>query len=208
MVYDLLYGLGGGFGLLPAVIQDMGTGVVLVLGYVNEDSLIKTVSTGLVCLFSRGRKCLWSKGERSGEFQYVSSVYVNCRLNSLLIKVVCGSSSCHIGVYSCFVRALNSEVPVILNHTFFKQDLCKGSYGRCLVGKGSLSVIKKVCEEIVELVFSSRHSERLLVVKEVSDLWFHVLGLLVSAGMSPNSFLEELKVRFLFTGYTERLNRT
>ena len=96
-----------GKGLIPAIIQNADTGKVLMLGYINEESLKITLETGKVCFYSRSRKKLWQKGETSGNFLTVRSIYIDCDEDTLLIKVDPAGPTCHTGEESCFYRTLD-----------------------------------------------------------------------------------------------------
>ena len=95
-------------GLIPAIIQNADTGKVLMLGYINEESLRITLKTGKVCFYSRSRQKLWQKGETSGNHLNVRSVYIDCDEDTLLIKVDPIGPTCHTGAESCFYRTLDS----------------------------------------------------------------------------------------------------
>jgi len=94
-------------GLIPAIIQNADTGKVLMLGYINEESLKITLKTGKVCFYSRSRKKLWQKGETSGNYLSVRSIYIDCDEDTLLIKVDPAGPTCHTGEESCFYRTLD-----------------------------------------------------------------------------------------------------
>ena len=96
--------------LIPAVVQEDGTGEVLMLAYMNRESLEKTLETGKTWFFSRSRNCLWNKGETSGHFQEVQSIYRDCDDDTLLIKVRQTGPACHTGSHSCFFRRLEEDV--------------------------------------------------------------------------------------------------
>lgn len=96
-------------GLIPAIIQDYGTGKVLMLGFMNEEAFKKTLETGKVCFFSRSRNKLWVKGETSGHFLEVKEILVDCDRDTLLIKVRPHGPVCHEGYESCFYRRLGAE---------------------------------------------------------------------------------------------------
>lgn len=91
-------------GLVPVVVQDYKTNEVLMLAYMNEESLLKTIETKLATYWSRSRQKLWLKGETSGHYQYVKSIYIDCDEDTLLIKVEQVEAACHTGNYSCFYR--------------------------------------------------------------------------------------------------------
>ena len=98
-----------GGGLVPAVVQDVKTKEVLMLAYMNEESLNKTIETGLATYFSRSRDSLWVKGETSGHFQYVKDIRVDCDEDTILLLVEQKGAACHTGHYSCFYRNMEGE---------------------------------------------------------------------------------------------------
>lgn len=98
-----------GNGLVPCVVQDAETGQVLMLAYMNEESLQKTMKTGLATYWSRSRQQLWTKGETSGHYQYVRQILIDCDADTLLLKVEQDGAACHTGKYSCFYRTIEGE---------------------------------------------------------------------------------------------------
>ncbi len=98
-----------GNGLVPCIVQDEETGKVLMLGYMNEESLKKTLETGLATYWSRSRQSLWTKGETSGHYQHVREILVDCDEDTLLLLVKQDGAACHTGHYSCFYRNLEGE---------------------------------------------------------------------------------------------------
>ena len=98
-----------GNGLVPAVVQDADSGEVLMLGYMNQESLEKTIKTGLVTYWSRSRNELWTKGETSGHYQHVQEIRIDCDEDTLLLKVRQDGAACHTGHRSCFYRLLEED---------------------------------------------------------------------------------------------------
>ncbi len=98
-----------GNGLVPCVVQDAETGQVLMLAYMNEESLQKTMKTGLATYWSRSRQQLWTKGETSGHYQHVRQILIDCDADTLLLKVEQDGAACHTGKYSCFYRTIEGE---------------------------------------------------------------------------------------------------
>ena len=99
--------------LIPAIIQDYKTNEVLMLGYMNEDSIKKMLSTGKTCFYSRSRNKFWLKGETSGHFQHVKEIFTDCDRDTLLIKVEQISGACHEGYRSCFYQKMNNDMKTI-----------------------------------------------------------------------------------------------
>ncbi len=203
-------------GLVPAVVQDE-QGKVLMLAYMNEESLQKTLATGTTWFFSRSRQSLWHKGETSGHFQYVKEVFYDCDGDTLLLKVNQTGSACHTGAYSCFYRQLelrgsnlatldggkpqeDYSVATILNDLYNviqdrKLNPVEGSYTNYLFRHGQDKILKKIGEEATETVIASKNSDRDEILYEMADLWYHCLVLLAYHNISPNDLLGVLQSR-------------
>ena len=201
-------------GLVPAIVQEE-SGQVLMLAYMNEESLKKTVETGYTHFFSRSRQTLWKKGETSGNVQQVKELYYDCDGDALLIKVHQTGVACHTGTYSCFSgRRLdeNNNLPAVINQPP-KEELSlvlyelysvikdrqrhpvEGSYTNYLFGKGLDKILKKVGEEAVETIIASKNGEDSEIVYEMGDLWYHCLVLLAWHGIQPENLFAELMNR-------------
>lgn len=207
----------GADGLAPAVVQDVSTGAVLMLAYMNAEALQKTVDTGVTWFYSRSRKSLWRKGETSGNVQKVREIYYDCDGDALLIKVEQVGGACHEGTFSCFSRKLghegaepakvfdpdsvygNSAASVLheLYHVINDRKLnpVEGSYTSYLFDKGQDKILKKVGEEAAETIIASKNMDHGELRYEMADLWYHCLVLLAYHGISPSELLEELKSR-------------
>lgn len=98
-----------GNGLVPCIVQDATSSQVLMLAYMNEESLRKTIETGLATYWSRSRNALWTKGETSGHYQHVKEILIDCDADTLLLKVDQDGAACHTGKYSCFYRTLDGK---------------------------------------------------------------------------------------------------
>ncbi len=194
-------------GLVPAIVQDAGTGRVLTLAYMNEESLERTRASGQVWFYSRSRRELWHKGETSGNYLNVRSISVDCDGDALLIKADPTGPACHTGETSCFFQELPPEPPAferppgnVLAELFEvieqrKKDRPKGSYVAKLLKKGPSKIGKKVVEEAGETVIAALEEGRERTVSEVADLWFHSMVLLASVDATPEQVLEELRSR-------------
>ena len=194
-------------GLVPAIVQDAGTGRVLTLAYMNEESLERTRASGQVWFYSRSRRELWHKGETSGNYLNVRSISVDCDGDALLIKADPTGPACHTGETSCFFQELPPEPPAferppgnVLAELFEvieqrKRDRPKGSYVAKLLKKGPSKIGKKVVEEAGETVIAALEEGRERTVSEVADLWFHSMVLLASVDATPEQVLEELRSR-------------
>ncbi len=219
-------------GLIPAIIQEE-SGQVLMLAYMNAESLQKTLETGYTWFFSRSRQTLWKKGETSGNVQQVKAVYYDCDGDTLLVTVHQTGVACHTGSYSCFSgRRLDAQenLPAVVeqppkeNLSMVLYELysvikdrqrhpVEGSYTNYLFGKGHDKILKKVGEEAVETIIASKNGEESEILYEMGDLWYHCLVLLAYHGINPEDLFAELMNRrkggnyHKFTGKTgERPN--
>lgn len=186
-------------GLIPAIIQDKNTGKVLMLGFMNEEALMKTQETGKVTFYSRTRNRLWTKGEESGNFLEVASVVEDCDGDTLLIKVVPVGPVCHTGSDTCFNEKNEEDIMFLKYLQDFivrrRQDMPEGSYTTSLFNKGIGRMAQKVGEEAVETVIEAMdgNDERLLY--EGSDLLYHLIVLLTYKGYRIEDLAKELMKR-------------
>ena len=175
-------------GLLPAIVQDVQTLKVLMLGYMNEEALEKTQSSGRVTFFSRSKQRLWTKGEESGNFLNFKSVKVDCDQDALLIYATPDGPTCHKGDDTCweednivgfsFISALENVIQKR------KSQPQQGSYVSHLFEKGVDKIAQKVGEEAIETVIEAVANREDLFMEEAADLFFHFLILLSSKGKS------------------------
>lgn len=186
-------------GLIPAIIQDEQTNKVLMLGFMNAEAFNKTRETGRVTFFSRTKNRLWTKGEESGNFLNVVSIYEDCDNDTLLIKVKPLGPVCHKGYDTCF-NEKNSEDIMFIKQLqdlieLRRQEMPEGSYTTSLFGRGIGRIAQKVGEEAVETVIEamSGNDERLLY--EASDLIYHLLVMLTYKGYRIEDLARELKRR-------------
>ncbi len=186
-----------GNGLVPVVIQDYNTLQVLMVGYMNEEALNKTIEEKKVTFFSRSRNRLWTKGETSGNWLYVSEIISDCDNDSVLIKVSPAGPVCHTGSTSCFgeetAKGFIYELGSIINSRIDQN--AEGSYTNRLFRKGINKVAQKVGEEAVELVIESKDNNNELFMNEAADLLYHLLILLRAKGISLQDVEEVLKKR-------------
>ncbi len=191
-------------GLVPAIIQDAASGRVLMLGYMNRESLQKTADSGRVTFFSRSRNELWVKGETSGNFLRVVSISDDCDSDALLIKAEPDGPTCHTGSESCFDAGRSgilteTGLPFLAYLEAFLQDrkrtMPEGSYTSKMFAKGLDKIAQKVGEEAVETVIASKNDDYSEFVYEASDLLFHLMLLLVEKGIPFESLIEELRRR-------------
>jgi len=201
-------------GLVPAVIQDAASGAVLMLAYMNEEALRKTIATGVTWFYSRSRHCLWQKGETSGHVQTVRELYYDCDGDTVLVKVEQSGAACHEGTFSCFSRRLDGgaaetagdpapaakPAAAILHELYHvindrKSNPKEGSYTNYLFDKGQDKILKKVGEETAETIIASKNNSKPEILYEMADLWYHCLVLLAYHGITPTELLAELAGR-------------
>ncbi len=185
-------------GLVPAVIQDNNTNKVLMLGYLNKDSLRLTLSTNVVHFYSRTRQRIWKKGEHSGNELSVVLLKEDCDHDTLLIKVNPVGSVCHKGDDTCFKEVnISNNFIDILEKIIEKRknNLDKSSYISNLFNKGTNKIAKKLGEEAVEMVIESKDSNPKLFLEESADLLFHYLILLQDKGFKLKHVVNVLKKR-------------
>lgn len=185
-------------GLAPAVIQDYKTNKVLMLGFMNEAALNKTMAEGKVTFFSRSKQRLWTKGEESGHFLLVKQVLGDCDDDTLLIKAEPLGPTCHTGADTCWSERNHND-----NFLFYLEDIIKlrkasaddTSYVRQLFSKGINKIAQKVGEEAVEMVIEAKDSNDELFLNESADLLFHYLLLLNAKGHNLQDVINVLTKR-------------
>ncbi len=185
-------------GLVPAIVQDATTNVVLMLGFMNEAALQKTQELQKVTFFSRSKQRLWTKGEESGNFLELKEIKVDCDNDTLLIKVNPVGPVCHTGADTCWneTNTSNDFLAVLEDIiTDRKNNPSDKSYTTSLFAKGINKVAQKVGEEAVELVIESKDDNKELFLGEAADLLFHYLILLQAKGYKLNDVLEVLQQR-------------
>lgn len=193
-------------GLIPAVAQDVKSGDVVMLAYMNRESLEATLNTGLATYFSRSRQELWQKGSTSGNVQYVREVLYDCDGDALLLKIDQVGVACHTGEYSCFHNSLtgaDGTAPAsshVLEEVFEviegrKAQPVAGSYTNYLLEKGVEKICKKVGEEASETIIAAVKGSNDELRYEASDLLYHLMVLLSNQGMRPEELYSELRSR-------------
>ncbi len=185
-------------GLVPAIIQDACTHRVLMLGYMNQESLNRTIRDGKVTFYSRSKKRLWTKGEESGHFLMVEEIKTDCDEDTLLILARPTGPVCHTGSDTCFEEKNENENFLIeLENTIIDrhQNPTDHSYTASLFAKGINRVAQKVGEEAVELVIEAKDRNEELFLNEGADLLYHYLVLLVAKGYVLEDVIEVLKKR-------------
>jgi phosphoribosyl-AMP cyclohydrolase / phosphoribosyl-ATP pyrophosphohydrolase len=188
-----------GDGLITAVIQDAQTDKVLMVGYMNEEALQKTIAEKRVTFFSRTKNRLWTKGETSGNFLELESFIEDCDSDALLIKANPIGPTCHTGADTCFnekndgkASFLNHLKEVIKNR---KETLADTSYTASLFKKGINKIAQKVGEEAVELVIEAKDNDENLFKNEAADLLFHYLILLEAKNVDFDEIIDVLRER-------------
>ena len=185
-------------GLIPAIIQDSISFNVLMLGYMNKDSLQHTLKTEEVTFFSRSKQRLWTKGETSGNKLLVKSIEFDCDKDALLVKAEQLGPTCHLENYSCFKSEKKNSFSIIakLEATIDerKTESLENSYVASLLNKGVKEIAKKVTEEACETSISAVTNDGRLI-DESADLLFHLLVLLKDQNYSLEDVFNELKNR-------------
>jgi phosphoribosyl-AMP cyclohydrolase / phosphoribosyl-ATP pyrophosphohydrolase len=188
-------------GLIPVIVQDAETRVVLMLGFMNEKAFSQTQETGRVTFYSRSRQEIWTKGETSGNYLEVVSINGDCDEDTLLITVRPAGQVCHTGAATCFgeLNALRQPGDLLaeLENVIDQRCLEKtdGSYVASLFEKGINKIAQKVGEEAVELVIEAKDDDAGKFRSEAADLLFHYLILLRAKGSSISDVIDELNSR-------------
>lgn len=185
-------------GLVPAIIQDITTHKVLMLGFMNEEAFLKTQQTGKVTFYSRTKQQLWTKGETSGNFLELKSFAIDCDNDTLLIKVHPIGPTCHTGADTCFSERNHNE-----DFLFYLEDIIElrkqttpeQSYVAKTLARGINKVAQKVGEEAVELVIEAKDNNDELFLGEAADLLFHYLLLLNAKGFKLQNVIDVLQKR-------------
>lgn len=190
-------------GLIPAIVVDAASRKVLTLAYMNRESLTISMEKGLTCFWSRSRQELWLKGETSGNYQHIVSITADCDRDALIVLVEKDGPACHLGTDSCF------NDPVYISdekHDFTYEGLLnlirgrkiekkEGSYTTYLFEKGLDKILKKVGEESTEVIIAAKDQDKKETIYEIADLAYHVMVLMVEAGISLDDIRNELASR-------------
>lgn len=190
-------------GLIPAIVTDSVTKKVLTLAYMNRESLKITMEKGLTCFFSRSRNELWLKGETSGNYQHVVSITADCDRDALVVVVEPDGPACHLGTESCFNDEVYESEEL---HDFSlgmlmkliegrKTEKKEGSYTTYLFEKGLDKILKKVGEESTEVIIAAKDKDKKETIYEIADLTYHVMVLMIEAGISLEDIHRELASR-------------
>ena len=188
-------------GLIPAIAQDIDTKEVLMLAYMNEESIRKTLEEKKACYYSRSRQELWTKGLTSGNIQEVKGLYYDCDADSILVLVKQTGVACHTGNYSCFFNPImekeNIDTKDVLEKLYSlledrKVNPVDGSYTNYLFDKGLDKILKKVGEESAEVIIAAKNESKEEITYEISDLVYHTLVLMVNSGIKIEDIKKEL----------------
>ena len=192
-------------GLIPAIVVDAVNKKVLTLAYMNKESLKISVEKGLSCFWSRSRNELWLKGETSGNYQHITSIVADCDRDALIVYVEKDGPACHKGTESCFNDVLyrNEEMKEFSYESLFemlkgrKTEKKEGSYTTYLFEKGLDKILKKVGEECTEVIIAAKAQDKKETVYEIADLAYHVMVLMIEAGISLEDIHRELSSRHI-----------
>ena len=190
-------------GLIPAIVVDSVTKKVLTLAYMSKESLRITMEKELTCFYSRSRQELWLKGETSGNYQHIISITADCDGDALIVTVEPDGPACHLGTASCFENPIYQSEN---RHEFSYQGLLElirgrkenqkeGSYTTYLFQKGLDKILKKVGEECTEVIIAAKDNDKAETIYEIADLAYHVMVLMVEAGISLEDIHKELASR-------------
>ena len=185
--------------LIPAIIQHAQTNQVLMLGYMNDESLAKTKEEGRVTFYSRSKERLWTKGETSKNFLNVVSIQEDCDNDTYLIRVIPEGVTCHTGSYTCFGEKepagfLHELQNVIQSR---KANPSEKSYTTELFQKGTKKIAQKVGEEATEVILEAMDGKKDLLIEESSDLLYHLLVLLSDQDLKLEDIESKLMERHL-----------
>jgi phosphoribosyl-ATP pyrophosphohydrolase/phosphoribosyl-AMP cyclohydrolase len=198
-------------GLVPAIVQDAVSKEVLMMAYMNLESLQKSLETGQTWFWSRSRQELWNKGATSGHTQRIVSLRYDCDGDTLLVSVNQSGPACHTGAYSCFYRsAANShtDTPTMpsadrfgplsrLESTIAQRNAERpeGAYTTYLFDKGLDKILKKIGEETAEVIIAGKNRDARELRSEAADLIFHLMVLLREQQIPLDDVLQELEFR-------------
>ena len=183
--------------LIPAIIQDAMSGIVLMLGYMDKEALVRTENTNFVWFYSRTKNRLWKKGETSGNTLQVKAIKLDCDNDTLLVKAIRIGPVCHTGDISCFKEdeAIDEIRDLFSTIEKRKNDLPENSYTAALFKAGLDRIALKVAEESLEVIQAATKGAKQRVVEEAVDLLYHLFVLLVEKGVSIKQVDKEIEIR-------------
>lgn len=190
-------------GLIPAVIVEAGAHELLMVAYMNRESLKISIETGKTCFWSRSRQELWTKGETSGNYQHIVSITADCDLDTLKVVVEKDGPACHTGAETCFFNpvyqsdeksdfTLDALMELIRGRKTNPQE---GSYTTYLFQKGLDKILKKIGEESTEVIIAAKDNDPKETIYEISDLVYHVMVMMIQQGISLEDIRRELASR-------------
>ena len=190
-------------GLIPAVIVEAGTHRLLMVAYMNRESLKISMETGKTCFWSRSRQELWTKGETSGNYQHIVSITADCDLDTLKVVVEKDGPACHTGAETCFFNpvyqseeksdfTLDALMELIRGRKTNPQE---GSYTTYLFQKGLDKILKKIGEESTEVIIAAKDNDPKETIYKISDLVYHVMVMMIQQGISLEDIRRELASR-------------
>ena len=190
-------------GLIPAVIVEAGTHRLLMVAYMNRESLKISMETGKTCFWSRSRQELWTKGETSGNYQHIVSITADCDLDTLKVVVEKDGPACHTGAETCFFNpvyqseeksdfTMDALMGLIRGRKTNPQE---GSYTTYLFQKGLDKILKKIGEESTEVIIAAKDNDPKETIYEISDLVYHVMVMMIQQGISLEDIRRELASR-------------
>lgn len=191
-------------GLIPAIVQDHYSKKVLMLAYMNAESLDITIKEGKTCFWSRSRQELWRKGETSGNTQQVVSIRTDCDKDTLLIDVIKNGPACHTGSETCFFEDIVAPETEDFSYEGLYEMLVgrkvnkkEGSYTTYLFEKGIDKILKKVGEECTEVIIGAKGGDKAETVYEIADLLYHITVMMIEMGISLDEVTAELAKRHI-----------
>ena len=194
-------------GLIPAIAQDWVDGSILMMAWMNKESITKTLESGEVHYWSRSRKELWHKGKTSGHFQKLKGISTDCDSDTILLSIEqIGSIACHTGKRSCFFKDLETNEDVLYPPSDACSELFKviesrkrnpeeGSYTNSLLEEGNNKILKKIGEETAEFIMACKDKNPVSVANEAADLLFHMQVSLAHQNVSWEDVLKVLVKR-------------
>lgn len=195
-------------GLIPAVVQDFSTGEVLMVAYMNKESLEISQKTGRATFWSRSRNEIWEKGKTSGNFMYIKEIRIDCDADCLLVLAEPAGPACHTGKMTCFYRNADGEEvdtekknsnDILMRLMAVTQDRklnpVEGSYTNYLFNKGEDKILKKVGEEAAEVVIAGKNRSKEEISYETADLMYHLTVMLADNDMTWEDIFDELEKR-------------
>ncbi|NLF79567.1 MAG: bifunctional phosphoribosyl-AMP cyclohydrolase/phosphoribosyl-ATP diphosphatase HisIE [Clostridia bacterium] len=210
-------------GLIPCIVQDADSGRVLMLAYMNEQSITVSLAERRTCFWSRSRGELWRKGQSSGHVQHLLELVADCDGDTLLARVRKDGPACHTGAESCFFQPLWDGKQDAPDENKPARDFSlarlyellsarnrlrpEGSYTSYLFNEGREKILKKIGEESAEVLIAAMKDSRAETIYEIADLCYHTLALMVEMGIAPADILDELASRHIIDKKTKQETR-